>query len=358
MRATHDYYADVQLLRGRGSWVKLAILLVVLIALPLILPGYRIFTVNYMAIFVIVGLGMNLLIGDTGQVSLGHAGFLAVGAYTTVLMMTELGAPFPLALPVGGLVTAGFGFLLGLPALRLQGPYLAIVTLGFGIAVTQIIGHSAFFGGHMGLVVPTATLGPISLSGDASQYYVIVGTALVLALCARNLSVTRVGRAFRAVRDSEIAAATMGVDVAYYKTLSFALSAAFAGIAGGLLALMIGFISPGVFNFHLSLMFLAMVVFGGIGSIPGAVLGSIVMGYLNLEMDAFEEFPLLGPTLESFSSRFMSSGGHPNLGWVVTGRQIVLTNLKEPRGLHRLWIRVGDMVRGGKRDTGTSSGAS
>ena len=358
MRATHDYYADVQLLRGRGSWVKLAILLVVLIALPLILPGYRIFTVNYMAIFVIVGLGMNLLIGDTGQVSLGHAGFLAVGAYTTVLMMTELGAPFPLALPVGGLVTAGFGFLLGLPALRLQGPYLAIVTLGFGIAVTQIIGHSAFFGGHMGLVVPTATLGPISLSGDVSQYYVIVGTALVLALCARNLSVTRVGRAFRAVRDSEIAAATMGVDVAYYKTLSFALSAAFAGIAGGLLALMTGFISPGVFNFHLSLMFLAMVVFGGIGSIPGAVLGSIVMGYLNLEMDAFEEFPLLGPTLESFSSRFMSSGGLPNFGWVVTGLLIVLTILIEPRGLHGLWIRVGDMVGGGKRDTGTSSGAS
>ena len=358
MRATHDYYADVQLLRGRGSWVKLAILLVVLIALPQILPGYRVFTVNYMAIFVIVGLGMNLLIGDTGQVSLGHAGFLAVGAYTTVLMMTELGAPFPLALPVGGLVTAGFGFLLGLPALRLQGPYLAIVTLGFGIAVTQIIGHSAFFGGHMGLVVPTATLGPISLSGDVSQYYVIVGTALVLALCARNLSVTRVGRAFRAVRDSEIAAATMGVDVAYYKTLSFALSAAFAGIAGGLLALMTGFISPGVFNFLLSLMFLAMVVFGGIGSIPGAVLGSIVMGYLNLEMDAFEEFPLLGPTLESFSSRFMSRGGLPNFGWGVTGLLIVLTILIEPRGLHGLWIRVGDMVGGGKRDTGTSSGAS
>ena len=358
MRSTHDYYADVQLLRGRGSWVKLAILLIVLIALPLILPGYRIFTVNYMAIFVIVGLGMNILIGDTGQVSLGHAGFLAIGAYTTVLMMTELGAPFPLALLVGGLVTAGFGFLLGLPALRLQGPYLAIVTLGFGIAVTQIIGHSAFFGGHMGLVVPTATLGPISLSGDVSQYYVIVGTALVLALCARNLSVTRVGRAFRAIRDSEIAAATMGVDVAYYKTLSFALSAAFAGIAGGLLALMTGFISPGVFNFLLSLMFLAMVVLGGIGSIPGAVLGSIVMGYLNLEMDAFEEFPLLGPALESFSSRVMSSGGLPHFGWVVTGLLIVLTILVEPRGLHGLWIRVGDMVGGGKRDTGTSSGAS
>ena len=354
MRSTQDYYADVQLLRGRGAWIKLAILLVVLIVLPLVLPGYRIFTVNYMAIFVIVGLGMNILVGDTGQVSLGHAGFLAIGAYTTVLMMTELSAPFPLALLVGGVVTAGFGFLLGLPALRLQGPYLAIVTLGFGIAVTQIIGHSALFGGHMGLVVPAASLGPISLSGDVRQYYMIVGTTLVLALCARNLSVTRVGRAFRAIRDSEIAAATMGVDVAYYKTLSFALSAAFAGIAGGLLALMTGFISPGVFTFLLSLMFLAMVVFGGLGSIPGAVLGSIVMGYLNLEMDAFEELPLLGPALESFSSRFMSSAGLPNVGWVVTGLLIVFTILVEPRGLHGLWIRLGAILGGGKGDTDAS----
>ncbi len=358
MRSTQDYYADVQLLRGRGAWIKLAILLVVLIVLPLVLPGYRIFTVNYMAIFVIVGLGMNILVGDTGQVSLGHAGFLAIGAYTTVLMMTELGAPFPLALLVGGVVTAGFGFLLGLPALRLQGPYLAIVTLGFGIAVTQIIGHSAFFGGHMGLVVPDATIGPIRLSGDVSQYYVIVGTTLVLALCTRNLSVTRVGRAFRAIRDSEIAAATMGVDVAYYKTLSFALSAAFAGIAGGLLALMTGFISPGVFTFLLSLMFLAMVVFGGLGSIPGAILGSIVMGYLNLEMDAFEDLPLLGPALESFSARFMSTAGLPNVGWVVTGLLIVFTILLEPRGLHGVWIRVGALMGGGRRDTDAPVGAS
>ena len=356
MRSTPDYYEDVQLLRGRRSWAKLAILLIVLIALPLILPGYRIFTVNYMAVFVIVGLGMNILVGDTGQVSLGHAGFLAIGAYTTVLMMTELGAPFPLALPVGGLVSALFGFLLGLPALRLEGPYLAIVTLGFGLAVTQIIGHWAFFGGHMGLVVPTATLGPISLSGDVRKYYLIVGTALLLALCARNLSVTRVGRAFRAIRDSEIAAASMGVDVAYYKTLSFALSAGFAGIAGGLLALMTGFISPGVFTFLLSLMFLAMVVFGGLGSIPGAVLGSMVMGYLNLEMDAFQELPLLGPALESFSRRFMSSAGLPNVGWVVTGLLIVFTILVEPKGLYGLWLRLVAKVSGGRRDTDPSLG--
>ena len=200
----------------------------------------------------------------------------------------------------------------------------------------------------MGLVVPDATVGPFPLSGDVSKYYVIVGITFVLALGVRNLSVTRVGRAFRAIRDSEIAAATMGVDVAYYKTLSFAVSAALTGVAGGLLALMTGFISPGVFTFTLSLMFLAMVVFGGLGSITGAVLGSIVMGYLNLEMDAFQELPVLGPALESFSERFMSTVGLPNFGWVVTGMLIVFTILIEPRGLYGLWIRALDTMKRSK----------
>ena len=335
-----DHYADVQLLPGKAAAVKLAVLLAVLAILPFVVPGYRIFTLNYMAVFVIVGLGMTILVGDTGQVSLGHAGFVAIGAYTTVLMMTELGTPFVLALAGAGLLSALFGFLLGLPALRLDGPYLAIATLGFGLAVTQIIGHSAAFGGHMGLVVPEASLGPIPLSGDVSHYFLIVSTTVALAVAARNLGITRVGRAFRAIRDSEIAAETMGVDVAYYKTLSFAVSAAFAGIAGGLLALMTGFISPGVFNFTLSLMFLAMVVFGGLGSIPGAVLGSMVMGYLNLRMDAVQELPIVGPALQAFSDRFMSPSGLPNVGWVLTGLLIVLTILFEPRGLYGLWLRI------------------
>jgi branched-chain amino acid transport system permease protein len=296
-----DHYRDVQLLPDRAAWIRAGVLVAVLAALPLVVPGYRIFTLNYMAIFVIVGLGMNLLVGDTGLVSLGHAGFLAIGAYTTVLLMTELSVPFVAALPLAGAVSAVFGFLLGLPALRLAGPYLAIATLGFGLAVTLIIGHSAFFGGHMGLVV---------------------------------------GRAWRAIRDSEIAAATMGVDIAWYKTLSFAVSAAYAGIAGGLLAAMTGFISPGVFTFTLSLMFLAMVVIGGLGSIPGAVLGSLLMGYLNLEMDSFQELPILGPALETFSERVMSVSGLPNFGWVVTGTLIVTAILVEPRGLHGVWLRL------------------
>lgn len=238
--STPDHYRDVQLLPDRGAWLKLAVLVAVLAALPWLVPGYRVFTLNYMGVFVIVGLGMHLLVGDTGLVSLGHAGFLAIGAYTTVLLRTGADLPFLLALPVAGVVSALFGFLLGLPALRLSGPYLAIATLGFGLAVIQIIGHWTVFGGHMGLRVPTSSIGPFALTGDRSKYYLIVCVALLFGLAARNLSVTRVGRAWRAIRDSEIAAATMGVDVAYYKTLSFAVSAAFAGIAGGLLALVTG----------------------------------------------------------------------------------------------------------------------
>jgi branched-chain amino acid transport system permease protein len=152
----------------------------------------------------------------------------------------------------------------------------------------------------------------------------------------------------------------MGVDVAYYKTLSFTVSAAFAGIAGSLLSLMNGFISPGVFSFTLSLMFLAMVVFGGLGSITGAVLGSLVMGYVNLRMDAVQEIPILGPALQNFSDAFMSPSGLPNVGWVLTGLMIMLTIMFEPRGLYGVWLRVEDAVRGlrrrGTRDD-TAAGA-
>jgi branched-chain amino acid transport system permease protein len=311
------------------------------------LPGYLIYTLSYVAVFVVVGLGMHVLVGETGLASLGHAGFLAIGAYTATLLMDRLGLPFLLALPSAGITAAAFGLLLAIPALRLRGPYLAIATLGFGLAVTQIMGRIELFGGHTGLIVPEAALGPIPLGGDVSVYYLCVGTAFALALAARNLSVTRVGRAFRAIRDSEIAAGAMGVDVAYYKSLSFAVSAAYAGIAGALLAVVTGFVSPGVFTFTLSLLFLAMVVVGGLGTVSGAVLGSLVIGYLSLEMDAFQELPLVGAALETLSERFLSTAGLPSVGWVVTGLLIIVTLLVEPRGLHGLCARAARLGRRG-----------
>ena len=339
MDMRRDYYEDVQLLRTGVHRFWFVALIVGLAILPLFVRSYTVYTLSYLAVNVVVAVGMNVLVGYTGRVSLGHAGFLAIGAYGTVLFMTELHLPFFLAVPAAAFVAAGFGFILGLPALRLEGPYLAIATLGFGLAITQIIGRARVFGGHMGLSVPSMTLGPLTLSSDRAKYYVIVTVAFLLTLAARNLMTTRVGRAFRAIRDSDVAAETLGINLTRYTTLSFAVSAFYAGVAGGLMAFVLGFISPGQFNFVLSVMFLAMVVVGGLGSTLGSVLGGILVGYLNLKMDMLQDLPLVGAALESFSTRFMTVAGLPNVGWIFMGLVLILVVIFEPLGLYGLWLR-------------------
>jgi branched-chain amino acid transport system permease protein len=268
---------------------------------------------NYMAIHIIVTLGLNILVGYTGQISLGHAGFFALGAYFTVLSMTHLHLPFLF-------IAAFFGFILGLPALRLEGPYLAIATLGFGMAITQVIGRWQVFGGRMGLEAPPLTL--------------------FMILAARNLMKTKVGRAFIAIRDSDIAAETMGVNLVYYKTLAFAVSAFYAGVAGGLFAFLLGFINPSTFNFILSIYFLAFVIVGGLGSIFGSIMGGIVMTWLMLTLDKIQELPHIGTALVSFSKGWMSLTGLPNVSSIVFGLIIVLIVVFEPLGLYGFWIRT------------------
>jgi branched-chain amino acid transport system permease protein len=291
-------------------------------------------------VFVIVSVGMNILVGYTGQISLGHAGFLAIGAYATVMTMTAWQLPFFLALPLAGLVAAAFGFILGLPALRLEGPYLTIATLGFGLAVIQVIGRSPAFGGHMGLAVPDMTLGPWSFSSDRAKYFVIILATILMTLAARNLMHSRIGRAFRAIRDSDIAAETLGVNLTYFKTLSFAVSAFYTGVAGGLMAFVLDFINPGQYTFVLSVLFLAMVVVGGRGSILGSVLGGVVVGYLNLRMDVIQDLPLIGQALEALSARFLTTAGLPNVGWVFMGLIMILAVAVEPLGLYGIWLRT------------------
>ena len=334
------YYEDVQLLKSGMAWFWFLFLILTLSLIPVLLPGYALYTINYMAIYVIVALGMNILVGYTGQISLGHAGFLAIGAYATVLFITKWALPFPIALLAGGFLAALFGFLLGLPALRLEGPYLAIATLGFGLAITQVIGRMPLFGGRMGLAVPKLEIGTIDLSGSGATYGVIMLCTVLLTLAARNLMKSRVGRAFQAIRDSDIAAETLGINLSYYKTMSFAISAFYAGIAGGLLAFVVGFIDPNQFNFIFSILFLAMVVVGGLGSILGSILGGIVVGFLTLKMDVIQETPWIGPALEQLSERFMTMSGLPNVGWVFTGLLLILMVIFEPLGLYGLWLRT------------------
>jgi branched-chain amino acid transport system permease protein len=335
-----DYYEDIQLFRSGSARWWFVVLLAALLLLPFVASDYQIYVVSLMAVNVIVALGLNILVGFTGQISLGHAGFVAIGAYATVILASRAGLGYPLALLAAGLIAAVIGLLLGLPALRLEGPYLAIATLGFGMATTILIGRTAFFGGHMGLVVPPPRFGPIDLSGDRGVYALTMTVTVLLALAARNLMRSRVGRAFQAIRDSDIAASMAGVDLARYKTLSFAVSAFYAGVAGGLWAAVLGFINPGMFTFVLSVLFLAMVVVGGLGTILGSIAGAIVVTWLNLQASSIQTLPLLGPALEAFSVRFMTLSGLPNITWIVTGLVLILIVLIEPLGIYGLWLRT------------------
>lgn len=340
MDLKRDYFEDMQPLRTRAARMWFIVLLLAMGMFPFVSPNYYVYLLNYIAINVIVALGLNILVGYTGQISLGHAGFFAIGAYGTVLLMLKLQFPFPAALVSAAFVAAGFGFLLGLPALRLEGPYLAIATLGFGMAISQIIGRVPLFGGHMGLQAPRLSLGPLVLNTDREIYFLIMTVTVLLTFGARNLMRTRVGRAFVAIRDSEIAAEALGVHLAYFKTLAFAISAFYAGVAGGLMAFVLGFINPNIFDLVLSILFLAMVVVGGPGSILGSILGAITVSFLNIKLESVQNLPVLGEALKTISAEWMTLSGLPNVSYVFFGLILIFIVIFERMGLYGVWLRI------------------
>jgi len=171
-------------------------------------------------------------------------------------------------------------------------------------------------------------------------YYVFAGITVILVVLAHNILKSRIGRAFQAIRDSDIAASVIGINLAYYKTLSFAISAFYAGIAGCLWALYLQFVTPGIFTFMMSVLFLATIVLGGLGRITGSILGAIVMTYLSLQLDKIVDIPLLGAIIKSFSDTFMNPSGIANIKWVLTGLILVLVIIFEPHGLNGVWLRV------------------
>ena len=340
MDMKRDYYEDVQLCTSGVVVFWLAALLIGLAVFPFWATSYTIYMANFLAINVIVVIGLNILVGYAGQVSLGHAGFFAIGAYGTVILMSEAHLPFIPALVLAALIAAAFGFLLGLPALRLEGPYLAIATLGFGLTITQIIGRIELFGGRQGLHTPDLIIGPWHLESDRDFYFLLIPITVLLAVAARNLTKTKVGRALIAIRDAEIAAETLGVNIMGYKTLAFAISAFYAGIGGGLYAFVLRFIEPEIFTLLMSIMFLAMVVVGGLGSIMGAITGACLLGWLDLQLRNILEIPYLGTWLEALSHEWFSNTGVSNIQLIVFGTIMVLIMLFEPLGLFGFWIRA------------------
>lgn len=345
MDMKRSYYEDLRLFDSLPQVVWFTVLMAGLAAWPFVVGSYYVYVMNYIAIHVIVALGLNILVGYTGQVSLGHAGFFGIGAYATVLLMNKAGLPFLAALPLAALISAGFGFLLGLPALRLEGPYLAIVTLGFGLTVEIMFEKWEFFGGSNGPPMPDFPhLFSSSLTNDQNLYFLVMILTVAATIFTRNLFKTKVGRAFVAIRDSDIAASTMGVNLMYFKTLSFAVSAAYTGLAGGLFAFHLGQVDPTTFNLMLSILFLAMVVVGGVSSVLGSVMGAVLIALLNLKLKGlqlsdFAAIPLIGGGVADFLQTWFMETGMANIRFVVYGLIMCLIMIIEPLGLYGFWIR-------------------
>ena len=340
MDMKRDYYEDIEFFTSGVVVFWLVVLLAGLAVFPFVTKNYYVYVANYMAINVIVVIGLNLLVGYSGQISLGHAGFFAIGAYGTIALMTKAHFPFLLALPAAGFIAAFFGFLLGLPALRLEGPYLAIATLGFGMTATQIIGKIKVLGERQGLHAPELTIGAWHLNTDRDFYFLVVPLTIVLAVLARNIVKTKVGRALISIRDADIAAETIGVNLTYYKTLAFAISAFYAGVGGGLYAFVLRFIEPELFSLFMSVMFLAMAVVGGLGSMLGPIAGACLLGWLDLQLRNILSIPYVGEWLKALSQSYFSLTGVSNIQFIVFGLILILIMVFEPLGIFGIWIRT------------------
>jgi branched-chain amino acid transport system permease protein len=251
---------------------------------------YILYVLTIMCLNIILATGLNLLTGYTGQISLCHAGFLGIGAYACPLLIIHFHLPYFLALLAGGIIAGSAGFLLGLPALRVRGLYLAMVTLAFGEMVYLVLHHwQGLTGGPLGLEVPLATIGSVAIQGDLPLFYLFLIVAFILVLIAHNLIDSKIGRAFRAISHTEVAAQASGIDLAKYKTLSFALSAFYAGVGGGLYCQLLGYLSPDPFGLSESILYLTMIVLGGMGSIGGSLIGASLLTLIPEILRGFEE---------------------------------------------------------------------
>jgi branched-chain amino acid transport system permease protein len=330
------------LLLSRRLW--LGLLVVLCLALPQFLSSYLVYILSLLAIYSIVAIGLNILMGYAGQISVGHTGFFAIGAYTSAIAMLRFGLPFWVALPLAGLVAGAIGFLLGVPALRLSGFYLAVATLGFGIAVPLVILNSeSVSGGHMGLNPPRPSAFGFQFSSDLSYFYLVFGIMLLLLAVACWLLSTKAGRAWVALRDSETAAQAVGINLAYYKTLAFAVSGFYTGIAGSLNGHLITSIHPEGYTFTQSIQFLTFIVVGGMASIPGSIMGAVFLTVVQ---------QILSFGFPGLESRFK------DLPAIMYGLCLILCIMFLPGGLAGIVEKVRDLIwRARRRRTEATAGA-
>jgi branched-chain amino acid transport system permease protein len=316
MDLIESYRQELQLIRKPWTRVWVGALVVFLLILPWFAGEYVVYTATLIFLYSIGVQGQNLLIGYTGQISFGQAGFLAIGAFTFG-HLSRFGVPWPLAILGAGLAAGLFGILVGFPSLRLKGPYLAIATLGFGIAVYQVFVNSELLsGGRMGLSIEK--LNPIfGLSSIQFNYYLYFLIALIFTLISYNIISSFVGRAFIAIRDNDIAAEVIGVNLTRYKLLAFAVSSFYTGVQGGLFGLLMGYLEPNMFTFMESITLFVAVIIGGLASVEGSIMGA---AFVILIPQFFSDYKEMVP--------------------VIYGVTILLVLIFEPLGLYGRWFKM------------------
>jgi branched-chain amino acid transport system permease protein len=315
---------------SRGRLLAIAVVLIVACALPLLLPNYRVFQLTLAMIYAVALLGLNMLTGYNGQISLGHGAFYAIGAYTAAILMDKYDVPYWATLPAAGMVCLVIGFLFGLPALRLEGLYLALATFALAVATPQLLKYKLidpWTGGVQGIVIikPDAPFG-LPLNPDQWLYYFTLAVTALMFLFGWNLLRGRVGRALVAIRDHPIAAETMGINASLYKSLTFGVSALYTGVAGALGAIVVQFVAPDSFSVFLSISLLVGVVVGGLASISGAIYGGLFTQFIPNVADSI-------------------SKAAP---WAIYGVVLIACMYLMPDGiaggLRRLWRRFGKRI--------------
>ncbi len=325
-----------------ARWTVAAIAIVFFVVLPLSLHEYYLSVANLVWVAVIGALGLNILVGYTGQVSIGHGAFMSVGAYTAANLATRLDSPWPVNLLAGGLMAALVGAVVGIPSLRIKGLYLAIATLAGQLIIEWTINHVTFISGGVqaSIEVPRPRLGTMVLDSQRDMYYFLLVFVVLAIVGTMNLVRSRVGRAFIAIRDQDIAAEIIGINIFRYKLLAFAISSFYAGVTGVLYTYFLGIANYEQFQIGVSVDYLAMIIIGGLGSVLGSIFGAIFVTLLPI---------VIRYSMEAFGGIFFSQQTVlnliPNLRLMLFGALIIAFLIVEPEGLNRLWRNIRSYFR-------------
>ena len=325
-----------------ARWAVAAIAVFFFLVLPLAVHEYYLSIVNLVSIAVVGALGLNILVGYTGQISIGHGAFMSVGAYTAANFAVRLGCPFWIALPAGGLMAAFIGAIVGIPSLRIKGLYLAIATLAGQLIIEWTINHVTWISGGVSasIQVPRPSLFGTQLKTQMQLYLFLMFFVVLAIVATSNLIRSRVGRAFIAIRDQDIAAEIIGINIFRYKLWAFAISSFYAGVTGVLYTYYLGVANFEQFQINVSIDYLAMVIIGGLGSILGSIFGAIFVTLLPILTRWFLED--YGPL---FFEQQVLQNAIPNLRLTLFGSLIIFFLVVEPEGLNRLWRNIRNYFR-------------